>query len=468
MPHTPILIVDDNEIQLTLFNSALNDAGFRTVCARSKAEAVALAIQHRPSIALVDLVLPDGTGNDLIAALHEQNPNIRSIVVTAHASVDRAIQAMRLGVFDFLIKPVDPQTLFNAVTNARSDRNHSIDPKHMTQDAPPLGGLIGSSDAMKTVYATIRAVAGSVAPVFITGENGTGKAQCAEATHALSTVSDGPFVPVNCSAMADGYSGVEIFGHSAGALPGYDVEKVGAAEQAQGGTLFLDEVCELDASAQAQLLQLLQTSSVTPHGASTPRDVKIRIICTSSKDPLEQVKSGQFRADLYYRLNVVPLHLPPLRDRGMDVIEIAEAMVIRYATKEKRPARLLSQEVKALFLSYSWPGNIRELMNLLWHSVVVSNDQSIDLRHMPHQMQNMHLMQEGTEEKRHTQVDLLEYIQGKTLAEVEREVIEIAIARAGGSIPLASKSLGVSPSTIYRKLETWGRPARGSRKSDIH
>jgi len=327
--------------------------------------------------------------------------------------------------------------------------------------------LIGSSDAMKTVYATIRAVAGSLATVFITGENGTGKAQCAEATHALSTVSDGAFIPVNCSAIADRYPGGEIFGHIAGALPGHDLEKVGAAEQAHGGTLFLDEVCELDATAQAQLLQLLQTSSVTPHGAGTPRNVKIRIICASSKDPMEQVKLGQFRADLYYRLNVAPLHLPPLRDRGKDVIEIAEAMVIRYAVKEKRPARLLSQEVKALFLSYSWPGNIRELMNLLWHCVVVSNDHSIDLRHMPHHMQDMHLMQEGVKEKRPVQVGLLEYIQGKTLAEIEREVIEIAIARAGGSIPLASKSLGVSPSTIYRKLETWGRPARGSRKSDI-
>jgi two-component system repressor protein LuxO len=463
MPQTPILIIDDNESHITLYNSALNDAGFKTVCARSKAEAVALATQHKPRIALVDLVLPDGTGNDLITTLRAQNPNIRAIVITAYASVDRAVEAMRLGVFDFLVKPVDPQTLLNAVTNARSDRNHLIDPKHMTQDAPPLGGLIGSSEAMKTVYATIRAVAGSVATVFITGENGTGKAQCAEAIHALSTVSEGPFVPVNCSAIADGYSGVEIFGHVAGALPGHDVEKIGAAQRAHGGTLFLDEVCELDSAAQAQLLQLLQTSSVTPHGAATPRDVKIRIICASATDPLEQVKSGHFRADLYYRLNVVPIHLPPLRDRGMDVIEIAEAMVIRYAAKEKRPARLLSQEAKALFLSYAWPGNIRELMNLLWHCVVISNDQSIELQHMPHHMQDMSLALEDTSKQHPTQVDLLEYIQGKTLAEIEREVIEIAIARAGGSIPLASKSLGVSPSTIYRKLETWGRPARGPR-----
>jgi two-component system repressor protein LuxO len=464
MPKTPILIIDDNESHIKLYTSALNNAGFMTVSARSKSEAIALAAQYKPTIALVDLVLPDGAGNDLIASLLLQNPNIRAIVITAYASVDRAVEAMRLGVFDFLVKPVDPQTLLNAVTNARSDRNHSADPEHMSHDAPPLGGLIGSSDAMKTVYATIRAFAGSVATVFITGENGTGKAQSAEAIHALSTVSEGPFVPINCSAIAGGYSGFDIFGHVADAVPGRNTEKIGAAQQSDGGTLFLDEVCELDASAQAQLLQLLQTSSVTPNGAGTPRDVKIRIICASSKDPLEQVRSGHFRADLYYRLNVVPIHLPPLRDRGMDVIEIAEAMVIRYAAKEKRPARLLSQEAKALFISYTWPGNIRELMNLLWHCVVVSNDQSIMLQHMPHHMQDVCSALDDTREELTTQVDLLDYIQGKTLAQIEREIIEIAIARAGGSIPLASKSLGVSPSTIYRKLESWGRPARGPRK----
>lgn len=466
MPHTPILIIDDNESHITLYNSALNDAGFQTVCARSIAEAIALAAVHKPRIALVDLVLPDGTGNDLITTLRAQNSDIRVIVVTAYPSVDRAIEAMRLGVFDFLVKPVDPQTLLNAVTNARSDRNHSVDPKQMFHDSPALGGLIGSSDAMKTVCETIRAVAGSVATVFITGENGTGKAQCAKAIHALSAISASPFIPVNCSAMMDGRSGFEIFGHVAGALNGHNVEKIGAAEQAHGGTLFLDEVCDLESSAQAQLLQLLQTSSVTPHGAAKPRRVKIRIICSSSKEPLEQVKLGKFRADLYYRLNVVPINLPPLRDRGLDVIEIAEAMVIRYAAKEKRPARMLSQEAKSQFLSYSWPGNIRELMNLLWHCVVVGNDQAIELQHMPSHMQNISLASEEDSQQHPTKVDLLQYIQGKTLAQIEREIIEIAIARAGGSIPLASKYLDVSPSTIYRKLESWGCPARGPRKTD--
>ena len=463
MPNTPILIIDDNESHVTLYSSVLKDAGFTTICARTKAEAIAVSAQHKPSMALVDLVLPDGTGSDLVSILREQTPNLRAIVITAYASVDRAVEAMRAGAFDFLVKPVAPQTLLNAVTNARSDRNHSLDPAHMTQEAPPLGGLIGSSEAMKTVYATIRAVAGSVATVFITGENGTGKTQCAEAIHVLSNVSDGPFISVNCGSFAEGYLGSEIFGHVAGTQPGHDVEKIGAAQRADGGTLFLDEVCELDAASQAQLLQLFQTSSVVPHGATTPRDVNVRIICASSKDPLEQVKLGKFRADLYYRLHVVAAHLPPLRERGMDVIEIAEAMVIRYAAKEKRPARSLSQEVKALLLSYTWPGNIRELMNLLWHCVVVSNGATIELKNMPKQMQNLQFEPSDHAQPQSAPIDLLEYVHGKTLAQIEREVIEIAIARAGGSIPQASKMLGVSPSTIYRKLETWGRPARGPR-----
>jgi two-component system repressor protein LuxO len=464
MPKTPILIIDDNESHITLYSSVLNDAGFTTICARTKAQAIELASLHNPKMALVDLVLPDGTGNDLVAVLRAQNPLLRAIVITAYASVDRAIEAMRLGVFDFLVKPVDPQTLLNAVTNARCDRNHSLDPTLMTHEAPPLGGLIGSSEAMKRVYATIRAVAGSVATVFVTGENGTGKTQCAEAIHALSTVSDGPFVSVNCGAFTQDGLGSEIFGHAAGAYSRHSKGTIGAAEKADGGTLFLDEVCELDASSQAQLLQLFQTSSVVPYGAPNPRNVKVRVICASSKDPLEQVKAGTFRADLYYRLHVVPIHLPPLRTRGMDVIEIAEAMLIRYAAKEKRPTRTLSQETKAIFLSYAWPGNIRELMNLLWNCVVVSNDQAIEPQHLPRHILDSTDAAKDAGLVTPAPLDVFDYFHGKTLSQIEREVIEIAIARAGGSIPQASKTLGVSPSTIYRKLETWGRPARGSRK----
>ncbi|SEK24802.1 sigma-54-dependent transcriptional regulator [Pacificibacter marinus] len=464
MPHTPILIIDDNESHIMLYGSVLNDAGFSTICARTSAQAIELARQHNPQIALVDLVLPDGTGNDLVATLRDQNPELRAIVITAYASVDRAVAAMRLGVSDFLVKPVDPQTLLNAVTNARSDRNHSLDPSLMTRDAPPLGGLIGSSRPMKRVYATIRAVAGSVATVFVTGENGTGKTQCAEAIHALSSISDGPFVPVNCGVLSQGDLGSAIFGYASDAQSERDQEKIGAAQMANGGTLFLDEVCELDAMSQARLLQLLQTSSVIPFGSVDAHPVKIRIICASSTDPLEQVKSGKFRADLYYRLHVVPIHLPALRERGTDVIEIAEAMVIRYAAKEKRPTRTLSHDTKTLLQNYTWPGNIRELMNLLWNCVMVSDGRAIEPHHLPtHMRENIPLAPIHTPQIS-LPTSLQDYLQGKTLSQIEREIIEVAIAQANGSIPQASLALGVSPSTIYRKLETWGLPARRSRK----
>lgn len=464
MPKTPILIIDDDENQITLYGSILNDAGFSTVCARTSAQAVELARQHNPEIVLVDLALPNGTDHNLVAVLRAKHPKLKAIVVTAYASVDRAVAAMRSGASDFLVKPVDPQTLLNAVTNARTDRNHSLNPALMAHEAPPLGGLIGSSSAMKRVYATIRAVAGSMATVFITGESGTGKTQCAEAVHALSTFSDGPFVPVNCGAISKETLGFEIFGHVPATQSEYTKEKIGAAQLADGGTLFLDEVCELDAASQARLVQLFQTSSITPSGSANARSVKVRIICTSSTDPLEQVKLGKFRADLYYRLHVVPIHLPALCERAQDVVEIADAMVIRYAVQEKRQTRMLSQDTKALFLKYTWPGNIRELKNLLWNCVVVNDELVIKPHHLPAHMREPRLSTPDQKPSLTESTNLQGYFHGKTLSQIEREVIETTITQANGSIPQASLTLGVSPSTIYRKLETWGSPARRARK----
>jgi two-component system repressor protein LuxO len=464
MTQTPILLIDDNQSHLMLYSSILTDAGFETLTATSSQDALAINTEFSPQIALIDLMLPDGSGQDLIPKLRETNPTIKPIVVTAYASVHRAIAAMRLGVSDFLIKPVDPQILVDAITNARSDRPHTLSSSVTTKDAPPLGGLLGSSDAMKRVYTTIRAVSRSDANVFVTGENGTGKNMCAEAIHALSHAAEGPFVAVHCASTPVESLGAEIFGHAAGAHASMPHAKIGALQKADGGSLFLDEICDLDNASQARLLEFLQTSTVTPLGASDPIPIKARIICASSRPPLEQVNSGALRADLYYRLFVVPIHLPPLRERGLDVIEIAEAMVARFAANEKRPALVLSQETKALFLSYCWPGNIRELMNLLWNCVVVNDGPEIEEHHLPQQMLETtpSLQQQAAALP---PISWHNVLQAKTLAEIEREIIEFAINRSGGSIPKASKALDVSPSTLYRKLDTWGRPARGPRQS---
>ncbi|RPE66341.1 two component Fis family sigma54 specific transcriptional regulator [Pacificibacter maritimus] len=461
MTHTPILIIDDNQSHLTLYSAILNDAGFSTVTAATVKEALEVNRQTSPQIALVDLMLPDGSGHDLISQLYETNPNLKPIVTTAYASIDRAVEAMRMGVSDFLVKPINPQILVDAIINARSGGSQTLRPNLGPLDAPPLGGLLGSSAEMKQIYATMRAVSGSDASVFITGENGTGKTMCAKAIHALSPDTDGPFVAVHCGSRSAAALGAELFGRGSAVEPHVQKSNIGALQKADGGTLFLDEICDLDAVSQAQLLEFLKTSNVTPNDSAEPIPVKTRIICASSKSPLDCISAGKLRADLYYRLFVVPIHLPPLRDRGLDVIEIAEAMVARYAAKENKPTPALSKDTKALLLSYAWPGNIHELMNVLWNCVVVNTGPMIEEHHLPKSLLDTFPRPQETTTPSFSLGDV---VASKSLLEIEREIIEFAINRAGGSIPKASKALDVSPSTIYRKLETWGRPARGPRR----
>ncbi len=320
---------------------------------------------------------------------------------------------------------------------------------------PPGGLFLGSSEAMQEVYAKIRAVAGSMATVFITGESGTGKELCAQAIHDGSARASGPFIALNCGAIPPDLLESEVFGHMKGSFTGAISDKPGAAAAADGGTLFLDEVCEMDVGLQTKLLRFLQTSMVQPVGATRPRKVNVRIICATNRDPLECVKSGRFREDLYYRLYVVPIHMPPLRDRGEDVIEIAEAALARFAAEEHRTFDGLSGEVKALFRRLPWPGNVRQLLNVVRNVVVLNPGGMVGPGMLPPGLVDadagaapmIAAMPDGPR---------ADELVGRTLAEAERLVIEATLARVGGSVPKAARMLDVSPSTLYRKMESWG------------
>ena len=453
-PMPPVLLVGDVAAPQAVHRQALTRAGFRVRVAASAAEGRLAFAESPPQVVLLDLALPDGNGINLMQDLLRQRPQTRIIVMSATGSIPQAVEAMRAGAHDFLVRPFDEARLLAAVRSAASPpRRKPARPPDLAQLSP--GGLfLGSSEAMVQIYAKIRSVAASMATVFITGESGTGKELCAQAIHDGSARASGPFIALNCGAIPPDLLESEVFGHMKGSFTGAISDKPGAAAAADGGTLFLDEICEMDVALQTKLLRFLQTSTVQPVGATRPRKVNVRIICATNRDPLEAVRRGQFREDLYYRLYVVPIHMPPLRDRGTDVIEIAEAALARFSAEESRMFDGLDPAVRALFLRLPWPGNVRQLLNVIRNIVVLNAGGPVTPDMLPPD-----LVQAGAGAKAAGPAAVAppgpDQLVGRTLAEIEQIVIEATIARYGGSVPKAARVLDVSASTLYRKRDAW-------------
>ena len=458
-PRPPLLLVEDTPSLRMVYESVLKAAGHRVVSAGDARSGLDLFRSAQPPLVLLDLMLPDRDGLDLMAEMRAERPEAAVIVITANGSISKAVAAMRAGAHEFLVKPFDEGRFLSAVENALTGAAPTAEavPAAGTGAPGPLGAFLGTSEPMQQVYAKIRSVARSMATVFITGESGTGKELCAEAVHAASGRASGPFVPLNCGAIPSELLESEVFGHLKGSFTGAIADKQGAAAAADGGTLFLDEICEMNLGLQTKLLRFLQTSTIQPVGATKPRKVNVRILCATNRDPLEAVRRGQFREDLYYRLHVVPIHMPPLRDRGQDVIEIAEAMLTRFAREEGRDFSGLSDGVKALFLGYEWPGNVRQLQNVLRNVVVLNDGGTVTAAMLPPELRPAAGTAAETPGGGGAPEPALDTLIGRTLAEIERLVIEETIARHGGSVPRAARVLDVSPSTLYRKMEAWAK-----------
>lgn len=294
-----VLLVEDTASLALVYQSVLSRAGFRVSAATSLAEARARCQERAPALVLLDLQLPDGDGLDLLENLRRDAPGSRVIVITANGSINRAVQAMRAGAFDFLVKPFDDARLIGAVQNALATSPPAEDAAALEagEDAG-FQGFIGRSAPMAEIYRMVRSIGRSTATVFITGESGTGKEVCARAIHAVSARAAKPFVPLNCAAIPRDLLESEVFGHLKGAFTGALSDKPGAAAVADGGTLFLDEVCEMDLSLQTKLLRFLQTSTIQPVGSARPVKVDVRIVCATNRDPAEEVRRGRFREDL--------------------------------------------------------------------------------------------------------------------------------------------------------------------------
>jgi len=302
---------------------------------------------------------------------------------------------MRLGAYDFLIKPFPEQRLITCVTNALERRKLKTRVNDLASStAGSVPGFIGDSDAMLDVYRTIGSVANSKAPVFITGESGTGKEVTARALHELSDRSKKPIIAINCAAIPDNLMESEIFGHVKGAFTGADKARKGAASMANGGTLFLDEICEMDIGLQAKLLRFLQTGQIKRVGSDWLEDVDVRIVCATNRDPMVEVSEKRFREDLLYRLNVLSVELPPLRERGEDVLKLAQSFLQKYSLEEQKTFVDIADDASASLLKHDWPGNIRELQNTIRRSVVMHDGSSL-IAEMLHLTRSSRVPEEG-------------------------------------------------------------------------
>ena len=468
-PPAPILLVEDTQSLQLVYRAMLQGAGHPVESAPTAAEALTRFSALAVEIVLLDLVLPDRDGLALMQDLLALRPETRVIVMTAHSSVNKAVAAMRAGAHEFLVKPFDETRLLSAVANAAArpaPPRGRMAPAGHPAGLPPQGAegttqgsFIGSSETMQRLHHKIASVARSMATVFITGESGTGKELCALAVHAASSRAKGPFIALNCGAIPQDLLESEVFGHMKGSFTGAISDKPGAAAAADGGTLFLDEICEMAPALQTKLLRFLQTSTVLPVGATKPRKVNVRIVCATNRDPLEAVRRGEFREDLYYRLFVVPLHMPPLRDRGDDVLEIAEAALARFAGEEGKSFDGLDDQVRALFRALPWPGNVRQVLNVIRNIVVLNEGGRVTLDMLPDTLERQEPLS-PTPRPLVAPAEgglALEDLIGRPLAEIERQVIKATLARHGGSVPRAARVLEVSPSTLYRKIETWER-----------
>lgn len=459
-----VLLIEDDASLARLYQEYLKKETIKLSSVSTGEDAIKFISVTPPDLILLDLKLPDMDGREILQWLLDEHSACSVVVITAHSSIDVAVEVMQLGTEDFIEKPFGGDRLRTTARNILERRllQHQINNYQVNFERKGHHGFIGSSLPMQAVYRMIDSVATSKATVFITGQSGTGKEVCAEAIHRQSPRSKRPFVTLNCGAIPHELMESEIFGHVKGAFTGAHNERQGAAALADGGTLFLDEICEMNIELQIKLLRFIQSSSFQKVGSNKEEKVDLRFICATNKDPLAAVAAGQFREDLYYRLHVVPLHLPPLDERGDDIIEIALHFLNIYAREEGKAFVNFSPETEVILRSYNWPGNVRQLQNVIRNIVVLHDEQIVARIHLPSPLNTPLDTEQIKPDTRFTSQPSQNSPTGdtaqhliKTLAYIEREAIEKAIMLCNDNIPKAAALLDVSPSTIYRKKQAW-------------
>ena len=443
----PVLVVDDELEMRTLLQDVLQDEGLRVTVAANGSEALKQLGEEHYAVVLTDLRMQEMQGIDLLREIKRTYPDINVIVMTAFGSVDTAIEAMKEGAYDYLTKPVKNEELLRvtnrAVREAALRREVTLLRREVLKEYS-FHQILGKSKPMREIFDLIRRIADSVTNVLITGESGTGKELVAKAIHYNSDRRDAPFVPVNCAAIPDLLLESELFGHLKGAFTDAKADKRGLFEEAQKGTLFLDEISELPVMLQSKLLRAIQEREVRRVGATRSVSVDVRIIAATNVNLAEAIKAKQFREDLYYRLNVIEMRLPPLRERKEDIPLLVEAFLRRCAETRRKGVKGMTESALALLIDYQWPGNVRELENVIERAVTLTLQDQIIPDDLPSTIQgtrgDRRLIDEATERTR-------------SLGEVEQEYILRIMDKTGGNKYQAAQILGIDRKTLYRKLD---------------
>jgi len=437
---TEILVVDDESIVRESLHDWLDSVGYKVITAESGEEALKIIKQKKIKIMLADLIMPGINGIELMKKAKEIVPAISTVIITAHGTIQTAITAIREGAYDYVEKPFCPEKVELLIKNLVEHHDlieENISLRRKVEEKYHFEGIIAKSPKMLKIFELIKTIAPTTATVLIIGETGTGKEVIARAVHHQSQRRNKPFIATSCAALPESLLESELFGHEKGSFTGAVERKKGKFEAGDRGTLFLDEIGEINANTQVHLLRALEEKKITRVGGNEEIEVDVRVISATNRDLRSMVKQGKFREDLYYRLNVVKIDLPLLKDRREDILPLAKHFLKKYTEENNKSIKKFSSEVVKFMLNYSWPGNVRELENMIERGVILSKANSITLDELPQDI--IHPSP----------------VEGKTIEAVERNHIINVLEETKGNITKAADILGIRRMTLYNKLKKY-------------
>ncbi len=449
-----ILTVDDEPQILQTVGGILTDEGFEVITAPDGETALRLVREEAPDLVLLDIALPGMDGLEVLTEIKRQYPALPVIMISAYGSVENAVKATRLGAYDFIEKPPHADKIVLTVKNALELARLTEENRRLRQQAAPPREIIGKSEAIQALREKLRIVAPTNASVLITGENGTGKELVARALHHLSKRSHRPFVEVNCAAIPEDLIESELFGHEKGAFTGATARRQGKFDQAHGGTLFLDEIGDMSLKTQAKILRILEEQRFERVGGSRPLQVDVRIVAATNKNLEEEIEGGRFREDLYHRINVIPLFVPPLRDRIEDIPLLAAHFLAEVAAENNSPPKRLSEAALEALKHRSWPGNVRELKNFIWRLAILAPGEVIEARDLALALPPA--ADGGEAAAAGPAVLFLEASFREARSRFEREFLRRKLEEHGGNVSATAEAIGLERSHLYRKLRAFG------------
>jgi len=446
-----ILIIDDEQTQREVLKGYLDKKGYRTFTASSGNEGISFAKEEQIDIILSDFKMPDKTGLEVLEEVKKINPEISFVLMTAYGTIENAVKAMRLGAYDYLTKPLDLDELELLLEKIIENKNLKSEVnllKQQLQEKFKIDSFISSSPKMQEVLSVASRAAESKATVLITGESGTGKEVLAKSIHYISQRKDNPFIAVNIPALPESLLESELFGHEKGAFTGADKFRTGRFELANKGTIFLDEIGDIPLNLQVKLLRVLQEHQIERLGSNESIDIDVRVIAATHQNLEQKIKDGTFREDLFYRLNVISIHIPPLRERKEDIAALIDHFIKKYSDENDKPKLEISKEAFDILMKYNYPGNVRELENIIERAVVLSRQNIITVNDIPQSVKGFKTEGDPILDEAKNLTEQVEAL--------EKKLIYDALSKANGNQSLAGRMLGITERNLRYKMQKYG------------